>query len=268
MAHSADVLLENAAMSTRTFPIILVITAIPSTPNIARAETLDAQQKALNLITDTAHKICNDVSTSGEANSSEVKGNVTAQLRDLAAKLADIGVSGTGSITSEQYESVLRSDLAATLKDNAACKLKVFDTLQNKLLGSGAAPAPTTQGAGVSGPSSNQPQVNISGGENVVSVGQIGGITARLLTINPPLQPELRILGKAEMDDPDGSRTVVIKTEGEYCSIGHSGVSMINLRNVRREPNSYSAEIPAPRGRYDVVVQTNSAVPIVLNAMF
>jgi hypothetical protein len=133
-------------VNARIFALAHLIAATAATPNIARAETLDAQQNALELITNTADKICNVVSTKGEANSSEVKGNVTAQLRGLASKLADVGVSGTGSITTEQYESVLRSDLAATLKDNAACKLKVFDTLQNKLLGSGAASAPNIGG--------------------------------------------------------------------------------------------------------------------------
>jgi hypothetical protein len=149
--------------------------------------------------------------------------------------------------------------------------------------------AQTTQGAGMSGPSGNQPQVNISGGENVVSVGQIGGITARVVTINPPLQPELRILGKAEVANPDGSHTVAIKTEVaspitpgllivQIDAVGIqrvnivpqaiNGVSTIQLRNVRSGTNSYSAEIPAPRGQYDIVVQTSSAVPIVLKATF
>jgi hypothetical protein len=73
------------ALNIRTFP--------PLTPDLARAENLDAQQKALDLITNTADKICNVVSVRGEAKSSEVKGNVTAQLNGLASKLADIGVS-------------------------------------------------------------------------------------------------------------------------------------------------------------------------------
>lgn len=131
--------------------------------------------------------------------------------------------------------------------------------------------------------------MNISGGENVVSVGQIGGITAREVTINPPLQPELRILAKAEVDNPDGSRTVTIKTEVaspitpgllivQIDAVGIQRVSIVppaingfsamQLRNVQRGPNSFSAEIPAPRGQYDIVVQTNSTAPIILNATF
>jgi hypothetical protein len=46
-----------------------------------------------------------------------------------------------------------------------------------------------------------QPQVSISGGGNVVSIGQIGGITAKIVTINPPLKPELRIIEKSELNN-------------------------------------------------------------------
>jgi hypothetical protein len=74
------------------------------------------------------------VSTKGEAESSEVKGEIKAQLSGLAAKLADAGISGSGSINNDQYQSVLRKDLPTALQNNAICKLKVFDTLQNKLL--------------------------------------------------------------------------------------------------------------------------------------
>jgi hypothetical protein len=99
----------------------------------ASADPLDPTQ-ALDLITQTADRICNVVSTKGEAESADVKGQVQAQLSRLAAKLANVGVSGTGSINNEQYQNVLRQDLASTLHDNAECKLKVFQTLQVKLL--------------------------------------------------------------------------------------------------------------------------------------
>jgi WD40 repeat protein len=74
------------------------------------------------------------VSTKGEVDSSEANGNVTAQLSGLASKLADIGISGSGNINSGTYQNVLQQDLPTSLKDNAACKLKVFDSLQSKLL--------------------------------------------------------------------------------------------------------------------------------------
>jgi hypothetical protein len=138
-------------------------------------------------------------------------------------------------------------------------------------------------------PDGIQPQVSISGGDNVVSIGQIGGITAKTVTINPPLKPELRIIEKSEINNSDGTHTVTIKTEVAspitpgllavkidavgICNVrivppSTDGFSAIQLRNVRRDQNSYSAEIPSPRGQYDIMIQTNSAVPISLNATF
>jgi hypothetical protein len=114
-----------------------------------------------------------------------------------------------------------------------------------------------------------QPQVSISGGDNVVSIGQIRGITAKIVTINPPLKPELRIIEKSEINNSDGTHTVTIKTEVSspitpgllaiqidavgICNVRivpppTDGFSAIQLRNVRRDQNSYSAEIPSPRG--------------------
>jgi hypothetical protein len=95
---------------------LLGLTAI-TLAHVVAAAPLDTTAQALDLITNTADRICNVVSTKGEAESSEVKGQ-------LKAKLADVGVTGSGSIDNEQYQNVLRRDLASTLQDSAECKLK------------------------------------------------------------------------------------------------------------------------------------------------
>ncbi len=120
-------------MRVRNFSFVFGSAAGLFIPGIAHVQTIDTQ-KVLDQITNTADKICNVVLNRGETNSKEVKGEVRAQLNGLASKLADIGVSGSDNINNEAYQNVLRTDLSATLKDNAACKLKVFDTLQIKLL--------------------------------------------------------------------------------------------------------------------------------------
>ncbi len=111
---------------------LLGMVAIASA-HVASAAPLDTEQ-ALDLITQTADRICNVVSTKGEVESAEVKGQVQAQLSGLAAKLANAGVSGTGGINNEQYQNVLRQDLASTLHDNVECRLKVFHTLQARII--------------------------------------------------------------------------------------------------------------------------------------
>lgn len=63
---------------------------------------------------------------------------MTAQLRGLASKLSGVGVSGTGNITTEKYENVLRSHLAAVLMHNTDCRLTIFNSLKYTLRNSGS----------------------------------------------------------------------------------------------------------------------------------
>jgi len=102
----------------------------------ADAEPLRAQADALKLITDTADRICSVVTTDGSSRSFDVEGQLKAELGGLASRLAGVGISGSGKLNEEQYRNVLRQDLAGTLRDNAACKLKVFETLSTKILSS------------------------------------------------------------------------------------------------------------------------------------
>jgi len=100
----------------------------------ANAEPLGDQANALKLITDTADRICNVVTAAGSSSSFDIDGQVKAELGGLASRLAGVGVSGSGKLNEERYQNVLRQDLAGTLRDNAACKLKVFETLSTKIL--------------------------------------------------------------------------------------------------------------------------------------
>jgi hypothetical protein len=84
---------------------------------------------ALTAIADTADRICGIVATQGETQSSKVAGEVKAELSGLARRLASVGVSGAGDITSSSYQGVLQQDLPTTLRDVRDCKLKVFDRL-------------------------------------------------------------------------------------------------------------------------------------------
>jgi hypothetical protein len=130
--------------------------------------------------------------------------------------------------------------------------------------------------------------INITGGDNVVSIGQIGGVTARSVTINPPLRPELRILERTELIGSDGAHIVTLKAEVaspitpglltiqiESEGIRHvtiapppiNGVSSLQMRNVRKSANRFYAEIPSPRGIYEISI-TNSGAAVNLNASF
>ena len=100
----------------------------------AYAQSLEVQTKALAQITDAADKICSIVSHAGNSQSLQVKGEVKAQLSGLMKRLADLGILTIADFTTEQYESVIRADLAETIHRNAECKFKVFDKLQEKMI--------------------------------------------------------------------------------------------------------------------------------------
>jgi hypothetical protein len=137
-------------------------------------------------------------------------------------------------------------------------------------------------------PASSAP-ITITGGDNVVSVGQIGGITARTVTINPPMHPEFRILEKKESNNPDGSHTVDIIgdvaspiTPGllvlQVTAQGLRSVSVMpapvggmsggTLRNKRQMSNFFSVEVSSPRGQYIISVVTAAPTNVQLDASF
>ncbi len=106
-----------------------------SAASFSHAEmTEETRSSALKAITDTADKICGSVPTSGDHISLEVKGAISAQLNVLVKKLADLGISGNGDVSSGSYEGLLQQDLPAALADARGCKVHVFDKLQETLL--------------------------------------------------------------------------------------------------------------------------------------
>jgi hypothetical protein len=135
---------------------------IPIFSGSAANAELSEQANTLKLITDTADRICNVIASAGSARDVDVQGQLKAELGGLASRLADIGVSGSGKLKDEQYQNVLRQDLAGLLRDNANCKYKVFENLSNKTLSPSSMNAPLPLNAPSAYPSPSPP-VNIAG---------------------------------------------------------------------------------------------------------
>lgn len=128
-------------LSGRIFALLSLIGASLGASGPAIAQTGDDQQKAvIELIISTAHSLCYDVSPGSRTKAEGIKGEVKAKLTGLASKIADIGLTGAGDITDSETEGVLQADLAAALRDSAACKTHVLDTLASKLLSPQPAP--------------------------------------------------------------------------------------------------------------------------------
>ena len=88
----------------------------------------------LAAIAEFADKICNVIPTTGERLSAEVNGNVKAELNGLLKKLGDVGISGTGGYSAEEYAGVVQKDLADAIKNNSDCKLVVVKLLVDRVL--------------------------------------------------------------------------------------------------------------------------------------
>lgn len=113
------------------------------------ADDLDRQQKALQIISDFASKLCQDISMSHETSSFELSASAKAGLKGVAKKVADLGFDAATKYGNTREQGLLQQDLAKALADSRNCRVKVWDDLKGKLLASGSAavrsPTPKTE---------------------------------------------------------------------------------------------------------------------------
>ena len=123
-------------------PLVLLI------PIAARADQFSSQVEALHAIRDTATSLCESVGQSGSATRESVSGKVGVQLPGITKKLLDLGVEGAGKLEDDQYQGVVRDQLADVIKHTTDCRKGVFDKLINVLI----PPSPKMQESSVHGP--------------------------------------------------------------------------------------------------------------------
>jgi hypothetical protein len=141
-------------------------------PSSQQAQAPDVE-KILALITNTADRICYVIADKGSASSAEAKGAVNVELTGLASRLVGAGVKGTGGITNDEYQGVLRQELATSIRESAKCKLQVFESLKAMVL---TVPVPSRSGAprqqGLSNPTAKQPDLGTKESETTNNDGK------------------------------------------------------------------------------------------------
>lgn len=164
--------------------VILIKLVAASSPAYADMSD-ETRSRALTAITDTAEKICgSSIPTSGEQNSIQIKGTITAELNGLAKKLADLGISGAGDLSSTTYEGLLQKDLPAALNDARGCRMHIFDTLQEKFLPN------QKSGSAWLDPIGAQVEDNIAPGKPIITdvrYVNIGNEPVQLIDIGDPI---------------------------------------------------------------------------------
>lgn len=100
-------------------------------PNGALAQILD--RESMQLVQETAQAICGEIIGAGENREIEIEGEVNAELRGLARRLADAGIEGSARLEDGSYAGVLREELASERQDARDCRRQVFDRLMDRI---------------------------------------------------------------------------------------------------------------------------------------
>jgi uncharacterized protein YecT (DUF1311 family) len=87
---------------------------------------LGRQTQALVVIGAFVDKMCYTVDTAG--------GQTDTVLNGAFDQVSALNVKGSGQLTREEYRGVVRDQLANTLKFTQDCKIKLFDTLIDRML--------------------------------------------------------------------------------------------------------------------------------------
>jgi hypothetical protein len=106
----------------------------------------EQQEQALKEITQATEVICYTVQQQGQESSTKLSGEVDAKLSGVIARVADLGVKGSGDLNNKEYQGVMREELASTLKTSVECRKEVFAKLEEKMLPTlivASPPAPT-----------------------------------------------------------------------------------------------------------------------------
>lgn len=114
--------------------VVVLETVLPLSSASAQDDLAARQRAALKEIRETAADICGTVEQRGQQSESEIAGKVEAKISGAIAKIADLGIEGTGRLRSKEYQGVLQTELAMTLKDSANCRKDVFEKLMEKML--------------------------------------------------------------------------------------------------------------------------------------
>lgn len=119
-----------------TIRTALCLTLIPSTVSVLSksANAQDEISKRISVIVAAADSICGIAIRAGSASSNEVAGEIHAKIPGLVKYLADAGTSVDASTVRDSFDNVMQKDLPTRLKDVQECRMKVFDTLQDKLI--------------------------------------------------------------------------------------------------------------------------------------
>jgi hypothetical protein len=95
-------------------------------------DTINPQQ--IQTIKDTAAAICNTVKEArGQKDDLQIAGDVQLKLNGLIGKVIDVGGSGKGSLSREEFNGLSREATATALEGDRGCRERLFNKMFDKL---------------------------------------------------------------------------------------------------------------------------------------
>ena len=103
-----------------------------SPQQVQTRDTINPQQ--IQTIKDTAAAICNTVKEArGQKDDLQIAGDVQLKLNGLIGKVVDVGGSGKGSLTREEFNGLSREATGTALEGDRGCRERVFNKMFDKL---------------------------------------------------------------------------------------------------------------------------------------
>jgi hypothetical protein len=102
--------------------------------------------------------VCYTIEQKGRKSEAQVKGEVQAKASGFLAKLADLGVTVSGNMGSQEYQGLPQDAVAAALKESTNCRVNVFNKIIDKML---PANAPDNEANTIAGPLETNLQVRL-----------------------------------------------------------------------------------------------------------
>lgn len=93
-----------------------------------------SDKQSLDMIADFAERICSEVPLEGSSSNLNLSGSAESKLTALLKSMAAIGIEGAAKYEQKQFKGFLQNDLRAAIQDSNLCRLRVAETLLNKLL--------------------------------------------------------------------------------------------------------------------------------------
>lgn len=114
--------------------VLLVPFILLSVDVAGSAGKLEEHQKALDVISEYAYRICETVKQEGTSHGVELSGKAKAEVNTLLKWLANLGVEGSAKFQDSKFQGVIQEQLAEQLNNVRDCRRELALDLQARLL--------------------------------------------------------------------------------------------------------------------------------------